>query len=160
MSKEKLLFKFASEKDLDLYFKWANDPAVRHNSYNSDPVVYENHVKWFRARINDPDYYFYLFYNETNEPVGQVRIVKGNETIIGISVDEKFRGRSLSAEMLRMSGDDFLKKNSGTTITAYIKKENMSSYSAFKKAGFEKEEIVTEQGCESFKLQRKYKINE
>lgn len=160
MKEDKLHFRFATEEDVDLYYEWANDPAVRSNSYSSSAVIYENHVKWFREKLNNPDYFFYLFLNLSDVPVGQVRIVKGPETIIGISIDPAFRGKSLGVEMLRMACEDFLNKHKKEEIIAYIKKENTASYFTFKKAGFSDEEVVMEQNCLSYKLYKKYKTNE
>ncbi|MDF2438595.1 MAG: Acyl-CoA N-acyltransferase [Bacteroidota bacterium] len=152
MKNAELHFRFAREEDLDLYFRWANDPVVRQNSYSINQVIYENHVKWFKEKILNPDYYFYLFLNASEHPVGQVRIVKGDETIIGISIDENFRGQALGSKMLEIACEDFLSKNPASTIVAYIKKENAPSLFAFRKAGFRNEELVIEQGSESYKL--------
>jgi spore coat polysaccharide biosynthesis protein SpsF len=147
-------FRFAEENDADLYYKWANDPVVRTNSYNQEKISYEDHIKWFNARIHSADCLFYLFLDD-NVPAGQVRIMKGKETIIGISIDEKFRGRSMGSIMLNMATDDYFTKYPGSTITAYIKTENTPSFNIFKKAGFKDEEIVEVQGCKSYKLNKK-----
>jgi UDP-2,4-diacetamido-2,4,6-trideoxy-beta-L-altropyranose hydrolase len=156
IAKEKLHFRFANEKDVDLYFDWANDDIVRNNSYNQNKVIYEDHVKWFNSKLKSKDCNFYLFLNEDNVPVGQVRIVKGEtETVIGISIDKEFRGKSLGTEMLKQACEDFLSKYKNEVITAYIKLENKASYSIFKKAGFSNEEIVTEQNFQSYKLFKK-----
>ncbi len=149
-------FRFAKESDTDLYFKWANDNLVRSNSFNQNKVEYENHIKWFSSKLNSKDAYFYFFLNEENIPVGQVRIDKSeNEAVIGISIDEAFRGKSLGSEMLKQATDDYLKKHPSEIITAYIKIDNKSSYSIFKKAGFLNEELITEQGHQSYKLYKK-----
>jgi RimJ/RimL family protein N-acetyltransferase len=153
--KEKIHFRSADKGDVDLYFNWANDEEVRKNSFSTDKVIYENHVKWFNSKLDLENYHFYLFQNEENIPVGQVRIVQGPETIIGISIDKNFRGKSLGAEMLKQACTDFLLKNTSEIIAAYIKIENKASYSIFKKAGFRNEEIVMEQGFKSYKLYKK-----
>lgn len=33
--------------DCSLVYILSNDPLVRANSFNSEPIVYENHVRWF-----------------------------------------------------------------------------------------------------------------
>lgn len=33
--------------DCSLVYILSNDPLVRANSFNSEPIVYENHLKWF-----------------------------------------------------------------------------------------------------------------
>ncbi|MBN4051631.1 GNAT family N-acetyltransferase, partial [bacterium AH-315-M05] len=68
---------------------------------------------------------------------GQIRINQlENETIINMSVDEAFRGRSLTSEMFIKATDDYLSKKNGEKIYAYIFKENLATYYAIKRAGF------------------------
>ena len=138
---------------MDLYFKWTNDPLVRKNSYNQHAVSYADHVNWFNMRLSNSNCVFYLFYNFNNIPVGQVRIENVSEkTIIGISIDENFRGKSYGVEMLKLATGNYLRRNPGSTLWAYIKEENLASKSIFSKAGFICEEFVIEQGFKSHKL--------
>ena len=151
-----LHFRFANEKDTDLYFNWANDETVRVNSYNQEPIVFKNHVKWFHSKLESKDCFFYLFLSQENKPAGQVRIDKSiDEVVTGISVDDRFRGYSLGAKMLIMACDDYLKKHPKAIIAAYIKKENTASLNIFLKAGFSNIVNVTEHNSESYKLTKK-----
>ncbi|MBL7884259.1 MAG: GNAT family N-acetyltransferase [Bacteroidia bacterium] len=150
-----LKFRFAEIKDTDLYFNWANDIDVRQNSYNQEAINYENHVKWFKSKLNSNNCFFYLFLNNSEDPVGQVRIDKNEEIIIGISVDKKFRGKNLSSQMIRMASDDFLKNNTGAVINAYIKENNEASYKSFINAGFIEKEVVLINNHNSYKLCKK-----
>lgn len=153
-----LHFRLAGESDVDLYYEWANDILVRQNSFNQNPVTYENHVKWFHSKLTSKECFFYLFMNGENRPVGQVRIdKKGDEVIIGVSIDEAFRGKSLGVEMIEKSSLDYLQKHPFETLVAYIKVENTASNTIFKKAGFIDEEVVVEQGYKSYKLHKKLK---
>ena len=153
---EKIHFRFAKETDVDVYYKWTNDPAVRINSYNQSEVTYENHVKWFHSKLASQNCFMYYFLNEENIPIGQIRIEKGEkETVIGISIDSTQRGKGLASRMLKMASEDYLKKHTLEVITAYIKVENTSSYQSFIKAGYGNEELVTEQGSKSYKLIKK-----
>jgi len=147
-----LKFRIATIDDVDLYFKWANDPVVRSNSYHSEPIKYEDHVTWFSQKLNDPNFSFYVFFNEEGLAVGQVRIQKEEtETVIGISIDKDHRGKSLGLEMLEKATDDFLSKNPNEVIYAYIKKENISSIKIFSKAGFQNPEECDVSGIPSYR---------
>jgi len=148
----------ATLADTDLYYKWANDPLVRNNSYQKEAIDYHQHVNWFTQKLNSPDCFFYLFLNEENDPAGQVRIDKsGDEVIIGISIDEKFRGKGLGIEMLERSCNDYLEKFPGKEIVAYIKEENTASINQFTKAGFINAGKTLIHDCESFRFIKRNK---
>jgi spore coat polysaccharide biosynthesis protein SpsF len=151
-----LHFRFATQQDVDLYFNWANDEVVRKNSYNQQLVPYQNHVEWFKRKLNQPQCHFYLFLNQDNLPVGQVRIDKPeNEVVIGISIDANHRGKGYASEMLIQATNHYLQKHPQATIYAYIKKENVASFNSFVKAGFENDTSVIENDVESFRLEKK-----
>jgi RimJ/RimL family protein N-acetyltransferase len=147
-------FRKPTLQDVDLYFQWANDEVVRQNSFDQERIVYDDHVAWFKRKLTSADCFFYLFVHE-KEPVGQVRIeVKPTETVIGISIDSKYRGKGLGATMLEMACTDHFKKTSSQVINAYIKENNISSIAIFKKAGFKNEEHLIVKGVKSVKLNK------
>ena len=41
MSDKKLILREAKKDDVELLFKWANDPVVRKNSFNESLIAYE-----------------------------------------------------------------------------------------------------------------------
>ena len=61
-----------SIEDCNLVFNLSNDPVVRENSFNTAPILYENHVKWYNKVINDSNILFYLIYDDDHF-VGQLR---------------------------------------------------------------------------------------
>lgn len=128
----------AGIQDCEMYFKWANDPLVRNQSYDTKSIEYHEHEKWFKERINDPSFYFYIFDNQEHQKVGQVRITKYSDdlAIIGVSVDNMYRGNSYASEMLDLASNVFLKENPHYSIHAYIKSHNMASIYSFQKANF------------------------
>jgi RimJ/RimL family protein N-acetyltransferase len=134
-----LKFRKATIADKILYFDWANDPGVREQSYNSIPIDFESHSKWFESKLGDLSCLLLIFQNEENLNIGQVRIQKENinEALIGISISTEHRGKSYAKKMLRIASDYFLGFNQGFKINAFIKKKNLSSKYAFEKAGFE-----------------------
>jgi len=133
-----LTFRFAGPDDLNTYFEWANDALVRQFSYNTMPVIYEEHIKWFERQLNEGKTWFYIFEDDISSPVGQVRIqnLENNTAVIGVSVDGKHRGYGYSSQMIEMATQDFLLKNHNYSISAYILKVNEASYRSFLKAGF------------------------
>ena len=123
-----LTFREANENDTQLYFDWANDPVVREQSYNSNPINFENHKKWFESKINDCSCLMFIFQNEKKLNIGQIRIQKENnkEALIGISIASDFRGRGYAKDMLQIASDFFLKSNPTFLINAFIKETNLS----------------------------------
>jgi RimJ/RimL family protein N-acetyltransferase len=142
----------AEIQDIELYFDWANDTVVREQSYNSNKINLENHRKWFVSKLNDDNCNFFLFENDEKEAVGQVRIQKENlsEAIIGISIDQRYRGKGYSKKMLQMAIDLFCDINPNFLVNAYIKEGNLSSKYAFENAGFEFSDIIDYDNFRSF----------
>lgn len=148
----------ALETDVKQYFDWSNDPLVRQNSFCSDEISWENHVKWFNTKIKDKNSFLYLFESMNDKkPIGQVRIeIKETEAIIGISIDESFRNKKITPQIIHKASQEYFLTND-ISITAYIKKENIASYRVFEKAGFEywKETEVNDNLCDVLKLNKK-----
>lgn len=133
-----LTFRFATIGDAMIYFNWANNSLVRNFSYNKKPISLSDHLKWFEKKLGSPKHFFYLFETEAKKPVGQVRYEIGDDgvAVIGISVDEKYRGNKFASKMLILACEDFQKNNPSVPIHAYIMKENVASYKSFINAGF------------------------
>lgn len=149
-----LRMRMATLEDVELYFQWANDQLVRENSYNSALIDHAQHVTWFTNKLRSGNCFFYLF-SEKNLPVGQVRIDRsGSETVVGISIDEKYRGKGLGVEMLNMACSDHLFKFQDREIIAYIKADNTASLKQFTKAGFSGTEKVMIENMGSYRLKR------
>ena len=148
-----LNMRLATKEDVDKYFDWANDATVRHFSFQSNTIIYEDHVQWFKSKIENKNFTFYLFETDNKEAVGQVRLQRQkDEVIIGISIDSKFRGFGFGAKMLRMACSNFSRNNDDIAITAYIKIENVASKTIFERAGFVLTEQVNVSGMDSQKL--------
>lgn len=147
-----LTFRKATIADTNLYFDWANDPDVREQSYNSNPINVESHEKWFNSKLKEDSCFMLVFQNEDNLNIGQVRIQKEdkNEALIGISVAREHRGKSYARKMLQIASDYFLDSNKGYKINAFIKKENSSSKYVFEKAGFKLENEIIYENFPSF----------
>jgi RimJ/RimL family protein N-acetyltransferase len=151
----KLKFRKANINDAKLYFNWANDKLVRKNSFQQEEINYSQHINWFTDKLNSSDCFLYLFLNENEIPVGQVRIDKSNsEIIIGVSIDKNHRGKNLGVEMIEQACNDYFKQFPNTEILAYIKQENEPSIKLFKKAGFIEVKSLKINGSNSFKYRK------
>lgn len=141
-----LFLRPATIDDCDLLFNWANDPQVRANSFNSDPIPYDNHVAWFNKLLSSKDQLQYILmegssYKDT--PVGQIRISLSEdkkEGLIGYSIDPKFRGRGYGRRILELI-QTAIKADCPEIkrLIGRVKEDNISSKSAFTGAGFKNE---------------------
>ncbi|MEI8278340.1 MAG: UDP-2,4-diacetamido-2,4,6-trideoxy-beta-L-altropyranose hydrolase [Bacteroidota bacterium] len=127
----------ANLDDILTYFYWANDPDVRQNAINTDPILLEHHKEWFIKNINRKSSFLYYFENNHN-PLGQVRfdLVNG-DYLIDYSIDKQFRKNGLGAVILRMAMKQLVSEHHATIrITALVKDTNYSSLKTFEKLGF------------------------
>jgi RimJ/RimL family protein N-acetyltransferase len=126
-----------NNSDKKTTFNWANDSLTRKNSFSSKEIKYSDHSIWFDKKLDDENAY-YLIGEIKNERIGLVRFdydVSIEAYVIGITIDEKFRGKKLSSPFLEKACEDFL-ETKDFKILAYIKKTNTSSIKAFERAGF------------------------
>ena len=128
-------FRNAEEKDVRLVYEWANDPVTRSQSFNSDPIPYENHVVWFNSHLRDEDHMMLIFFNEENEAVGMVRFDNlEDHVVIGINIAPDQRGKSYASRILSKAVKH---RRSEMPVYAYIKEDNIASVKSFTRAGFQ-----------------------
>jgi RimJ/RimL family protein N-acetyltransferase len=149
-----LKFRMATPDDAHLLFEWANDDLVRSNSYNREPILFENHAKWFNEKLKDPNAIFLIFLDESELPVGQVRYqTNDSEAVVGILIDKIHRGKGYASKMLSIAADYFHGLNPDIEIHAFVKVTNIASYQAFIRAGYSlREKLLYNNKDESFKL--------
>jgi len=130
-------FRLANERDVDLYFNWANDPEVRKNAFQQSKIEYNNHINWFKKKLSEKSCKMYIFFISKDSYIGQIRIDKQNqENVIDISIDKHFRGKKLGVKMLKKASEDYFKLHPNAILFAYVKKDNAASLSSFKNANF------------------------
>lgn len=125
----------ARPEDMALYYRWANDPTVRTNAFNTNPILWEEHERWFNKKIHAVD--CYLFVLEVNGlPVGQIRFDKAeSEMNIDYSLDVVVRGRGWGRRLVDL-GINQVRGGAFTRFRAAVKYENKASYFVFSKMGF------------------------
>lgn len=128
----------AQLRDCDLLFRWANDPVVRKNAFNSDLILFENHKKWFNNRLYCDSCNIYICYLDNN-PIGQIRIdIKDDIGEIDYSIDTEFRGKGYGYKLL-LKLEEMVKqtKINIDTLIGNVKDSNIASKKSFKKAGYD-----------------------
>ena len=80
-----------TEDDADLLFEWTNDASVRENSFSTDEISYDEHIRWFHHMLADDTIRQYIYMHE-GEPAGQIRItIDGQTAEIGYSICKEKR---------------------------------------------------------------------
>jgi RimJ/RimL family protein N-acetyltransferase len=125
----------ATESDTKIIFNWSNDSLVRVQSFSSNTIEFEDHVIWFKEKLQK-DNSLLLINKFDGNNIGLVRFeVENEKCFVGILIDEKFRGKGFSSLMLINSSKYYFTRFS-TPIFAHIKKSNIASIRSFKKAGY------------------------
>lgn len=127
-----------TEDDADLLFEWTNDASVRENSFSTDEISYDEHIRWFHHMLADDTIRQYIYMHE-GEPAGQIRItIDGQTAEIGYSICKEKRGMGLGKEMVALLAvkieEDYpqVKK-----LKAKVKPDNMASRSIFLNSGYD-----------------------
>ncbi|MDX2414693.1 MAG: GNAT family protein [Bacteroidales bacterium] len=134
--KDTIVIRDAEYSDVDIYYRWVEDPLVRLNSFYSDEITYKDHVSWYSSKISDINTFMYIF--EINKQfIGQVRIEKKDSLTIGISIDKEFRGQGYGTRIIHLALDRFYKESKDqSSVFAYIRSNNTASVKVFELAGF------------------------
>nr|VFJ52775.1 MAG: UDP-2,4-diacetamido-2,4,6-trideoxy-beta-L-altropyranose hydrolase [Candidatus Kentron sp. FM]VFJ57296.1 MAG: UDP-2,4-diacetamido-2,4,6-trideoxy-beta-L-altropyranose hydrolase [Candidatus Kentron sp. FM]VFK08928.1 MAG: UDP-2,4-diacetamido-2,4,6-trideoxy-beta-L-altropyranose hydrolase [Candidatus Kentron sp. FM] len=132
---EQLHLRPVNEDDITLYYDWANEPEVRRQSIDSNPIPWVQHQDWFHDKLTDARSHLFVL-QAGNLPVGQVRFdCGGDEARIGYSLDALVRGRGWAANMITM-GARRLRESQPVALRAEVKPNNNVSRAVFLRLGF------------------------
>lgn len=128
-------------EDIDLLYRWANDPVTRQNAFHTEQIPYETHKRWFAGVMQDDTVVLYICM-DGNEPVGQLRFNLGEkEALVSYSVDAARRGQGVGTKLLWLA-EKYLKEEHPEikTLRGEVKYGNTASMRAFEKNGYCREE--------------------
>jgi len=129
-----LIFRRADIKDALYLFELANDSETRNNSFSSEFIHWNDHIKWFKQKIDAIDSSIYIVtYEEKN--IGAIRFERNEDVIISITVDPNYRGMGFGSLMIEKGCNAFWTSNDDDVI-AYVKSSNIASVKIFIKAKF------------------------
>lgn len=133
--------------DAKLLLDWANDPEVRSQGFNPEPISLATHLAWLERRLAATDELFYII-SLADTPIAQVRfsaktdhqhkpLYNGSE--IHISIAHEARGQGLAAAVLQAAVREALLSpiaSSWHFIDALVRCSNLASSQSFRRAGF------------------------
>lgn len=127
----------AAPADVDLIYRWANDPETRANSFFTEPIAYESHVAWYEASLERKNRHL-LVAERDERPVALVRFDDDADgaALVGINVAPEQRGRGVGRHAL-LAGAREAWKLGYRKIVALIRPDNAGSIKAFERAGYQ-----------------------
>jgi UDP-2,4-diacetamido-2,4,6-trideoxy-beta-L-altropyranose hydrolase len=136
----KVTLRRISLDDRDLLWQWANDPSVRNAAFCSDPVLWDEHVRWFETKCGKPETIWCVAYDARRSSVGQVRIDLDamRKGTVDISVAPEHRGQGMATSILCAALEYVFDTAAVNEVHAYVKPENTASVRSFERAGFER----------------------
>lgn len=158
--KNKLCLRRATFQDALEIFNLSNDDIVRKNSFNSERIEWEHHLKWLKEQLEDKNCVFFIVVDNLNKFYGQARFdmnPKNKEAIINICLEKKIRGLGLSSFIIDKSISELLKIKSVRLVKAYIKEKNIPSIKTFEKGNFRFLQDLTIKGSKAKLYTRKIK---
>jgi RimJ/RimL family protein N-acetyltransferase len=146
----------ARSGDAALLFEWTNDPVVRASSFVTKPVEWEEHVRWFEARLASASSTLYVASDAAGQPLGLVRFERTEDgrAEIGVSVAATFRGQGRAAPLLRAGVSAYWRDVGPCPVDAYIRPTNEASLRAFRHAGFVDDGNAMVKGVEAVRTVR------
>ncbi len=143
----------ASLDDINIYYQWVNDPAVRSQSFKTELISWEDHNNWFRKKITDLSVKMYVI-STNSKPIGQVRFEKTNEGyLIDYSVDLKYRGNGFGQLLLKKSILEIKRELGTVKLIARVKTANKPSNKVFQMLNFELLELDEANGFNTFMME-------
>jgi len=123
----------------DIY-ELANSSEVRAVSIHSNPIIREEHEKWYLAKLADKTCKLYVVSNASKDFIGTVRFDLSNsrEFTITIYLIKEFRGKGLGTQIISEASKDILHEYPDHRIKAEIMEGNQGSLCSFIKAGYKK----------------------
>lgn len=146
------MFRLARKIDLLPLFELANDNVVRQNAFNSSKIAFEEHKKWFNAKLSNKNCKYYVYTdNRTNKLISAIHLdFENNAWTISIDVSKEFRSMGLGKKFLKW----VILKNKNKKFIAYVKIQNTASIALFASFGFKrsKDIEIKNQICACFSL--------
>jgi len=132
-------------------WQWNNDSFVRKMSFKPQPIAWDAHQNWYRARMIDEASEMYVGTDLFGERIGLVRFqIYDGVADIGVVVAPEFRGKGYGTALISEGTKRCLSKRIDVkSVRALVRSENKASLKAFKNAGFAENHRLNLEGIES-----------
>lgn len=142
----------ATLNDTQLTYSWAADPVVRSFSFNTRPIIEEEHINWFAAKLNNNNCRYYIAELD-GKPAGSIRFdLHNGEALISYLVSPELHGKGLG-QILLGKGLEKISQEPATAnhcVTGYVLPGNIASLKAFRRFAFTE---TQQDGTHKFEMQ-------
>ena len=126
-----MILKYASENDIDLFYKLRNSSISRSYAKHKSKIKYKDHKDWYLLNYKKKNNFFFVIIFK-NKKSGYLRIEKKNNFYdISICVVKKYRNMSLGTKALSAINK---KVNRKMILRAKVNYKNISSIILFLKS--------------------------
>lgn len=146
MSRPELELRPARWGDMRKVWTWNNAPDVRRWSLSVDPIPFEDHERWFRGRLEDPEHRLWIAEIEGRD-VGVVRVDGAGVVSIALAPDARGHGVGTRALALACARE-------ARTLEAWISEDNIASVRCFERCGFVLRGVLHQEGRRFGRYQR------
>ncbi len=132
-----MLLRKAQMEDALNALEWRNDETTRMNSFNHEIIKREDHLEWFRRKLNDKACFLYILEDEEG-PSGSVRIdITGEVGEISYMIAPEKRGMGYGSEILGLLEKE-ITATGVKTLVGFVEKDNKASGRCFEKNAYTK----------------------
>ena len=124
-----------SPEDKDMLFDWQNIKNIRKYCNNPKIQSYEEHLLWFKERIEQTHNPFWIIYDSDNNAIGVINLLYNrldDYYDLGWYIIPRKQSKGLGTQALKLV--TYLVRP--IKVHAFVKQENISSHKALQKAGF------------------------
>lgn len=138
--KNKFSLRPAKFDDAFLLYNWANEKEVRKNAFNSEPIQYEDHIVWFKNKLDSFNTHIFILEN-MSVPIGQIRfdLIYSPEYFyqIDYSITIENQNKGFGTRIIALGILELIKKKVDCKIIkALVKTDNIASIKCFLKNKF------------------------
>jgi UDP-2,4-diacetamido-2,4,6-trideoxy-beta-L-altropyranose hydrolase len=138
MQGDRIRLRPAKWQDCEQIWQWANESTTRQASFQSKPIPWEEHVQWFRQKLEEVNSIFWIAIDAQDCSIGQVRFdpISTDVMQISLSVAPNARNQGFGVEMLKAAVQQIFCNSKIIAISAWIKPENSASIRTFEMVQF------------------------
>lgn len=132
-----IVLRNVTEGDCRDLWLWRNSPEARKGSFNSKPVLWGEHKKWFDLKLKSKKTSIYIAEQGVNK-AGVIRFEEKRKLLaVSINLNPTFFGKGLGSKIIKIGTIKSLRERPGIRkVIAEIVSDNIASQKAFKKSGY------------------------